>query len=134
MKQGSDIKGGDILMVEDSNKIREESKGEEPNTEFQKEEVNDQAQWSKALFEQMKHDLENELRSWTPQISPSFKILKQDESSVLKMKRRIYSKERRKGSRISNNTRQEIIRSRIELKQTVEFIFHSYRISKSSYF
>ena len=106
----------------------------EPNTVFQKEEVDHQAQWSKASFEQLKHDLENELHSWTPQISPSSKILKQDESSVLKMKRRIYSKERRKGSRISNNTRQVIIRSRIELKQTIEFICHSFRISKSSYF
>ena len=44
LKQGSNIEGEDILIVEDSNQIREESKEEDSNTVFRLEKVNHQAQ------------------------------------------------------------------------------------------
>ena len=134
LDEKSSLQADHFLIPEDPNQSREESKGEEWIEPPRNKQVDLQILWSKASLEKLERDLEVELDSWkASSISASQEFISRWQY-IGNVSQKFCSTERKEGSRISTITRQEIIRSRIELKQPIKFIWTSFRISKSSYF
>ena len=133
MKRSS-LQVNHFLIPEDPNKSREESKGDEWIQPPRNKQIDLQVLWSKATLVNLERNLEVELDSWkTSCISASQEFISRWQS-IGKVSQKFWSTEKKEGSQISTITKQEIIRSRIELKQPIKFIWTSSRISKSSYF